>query len=59
MDDNYDELKSELDAKWRSLGDFMDSNHRRFDREERRSLNPILEGLNKGTQHYTDPELVG
>lgn len=59
MSENYEELEDEFDAKWRSLGGFLDQSNRRFDREERRALNPILESLKRETQHYIDRELVG
>ncbi len=59
MSGDYDELENELDAKWRSLGGFLDQDNRRFDQEERKALNPILQSLKKETQHYIDRELVG
>jgi serine/threonine protein kinase len=59
MNEDYYELESELGAKWRSLGGFLDQNNRLFDREEQMALNPILQSLRKETQHYIDRELVG
>ena len=58
MSDDYEELKKEMDSKWRSLGNFIDPENRTFDEEETEALNPILKGLARKGRHYTDHELV-
>lgn len=59
MDEDYEKLENEHEAKWRNLGDFLDLGNRRIDNEERRALNPILESLKKEPQKYIEKELIG
>ena len=58
MSDDYEELKKDLDAKWRSLGDFLEPENQTFDEDEQEALNPILKSLAQKGDHYTDHELV-
>ena len=38
MSDDYEELKKDLDSKWRSLGDFLDPENQTFDDDEQQAL---------------------
>ncbi len=59
MNEDYEQLRAELDRKWRSLGNFLDPKHHQLDDEERKALNPIFHSLTSMTLHYTEPELIG